>query len=341
MKLTGIILSFWSSLVSRGLAKYTHLAVVISGTISSNSDSCTNGHSIPNHFPINILLKRTAASKQKSLSFAENSANTPIILEHVLLEAPELVRTLISATAPVVTSEQHSSLQYSIFVGTSALRSLPEDDRIMVHACKSLKNKNLAGAVLLLLRGYADAAHEVILGVDTESVAEAEYAATHPGQTTWTEDHPLNDAADMLHSLLHRLEGGNIGEGGHTGFANSMYWAAGGLKKLPQPIDHPIRAALVTLALKYTPLCVEEGVVSKCGTSDEIVSYKILADRNREVTIHGSGQWDCFRFIELCQDFNEERIDRNNALHEEVVFLQRMEILLLLQWGIMGEILVR
>eukprot|EP00816_Leptocylindrus_hargravesii_P006664 CAMPEP_0196809106 /NCGR_PEP_ID=MMETSP1362-20130617/9078_1 /TAXON_ID=163516 /ORGANISM="Leptocylindrus danicus, Strain CCMP1856" /LENGTH=304 /DNA_ID=CAMNT_0042183685 /DNA_START=142 /DNA_END=1056 /DNA_ORIENTATION=- len=302
------------------------------GGANSDGSNCTSNIC---NFPINISLNSTTTT------YADRLADTPRILERVIQEAPELVRTLISAT-PAAASKcrQHISLQYSIFAGTSALRSVPDDDKIMVQACKSITQQNLAGAVLLLLRGYADAAHEVILGVDVESISEAEYAATHPGQTTWAKDHPQSDAADMFHSVLHRLEGDHVGEGGHTGFANSMYWASGGLKKLPHPADHPIRASLVSLAHKYAPLCVEKGVIVGCGANEEVVRYSIGADGDREVTIHGSGKWDCFRFIELCENINEKLQNDNSALYKELVFLQQMELLLLLQWGLMGEVRV-
>eukprot|EP00814_Leptocylindrus_danicus_P022340 CAMPEP_0116030548 /NCGR_PEP_ID=MMETSP0321-20121206/16926_1 /TAXON_ID=163516 /ORGANISM="Leptocylindrus danicus var. danicus, Strain B650" /LENGTH=120 /DNA_ID=CAMNT_0003505387 /DNA_START=545 /DNA_END=907 /DNA_ORIENTATION=- len=117
-----------------------------------------------------------------------------------------------------------------------------------------------------------------------------------------------------------------------------MYWAAGGLKKLPHPADHPIRAALVSLAHQYTPLCVGKGVIVGCGENGEVARYLIGADGDREVAIHGSGKWDCFRFIELCENINEKVQDDSNGLYNELVFLQQMELLLLLQWGLMGEV---
>ena len=119
-------------------------------------------------------------------------------------------------------------LQYSIFRGTSALRHLSTEDEAVV-------NPNAFGstacAALLLLRGHPDAAHEVLLGVTKTNLEEAEYAATHPG-SGWAEAHPLSDSADMLHAILHRLEGPAVGEGNHTGYVNAKYWLAGGGKRV-------------------------------------------------------------------------------------------------------------
>jgi hypothetical protein len=36
-------------------------------------------------------------------------------------------------------------------------------------------------AIFLLVSGYGDAAHEVVLGVTVDNMDDGEYAATHPG----------------------------------------------------------------------------------------------------------------------------------------------------------------
>lgn len=99
------------------------------------------------------------------------------------------------------------SLNYSIFGGRSALRDLPDTERHLIDLKLLYGDTCLADelaahracAVLLLLRGYTDAAHDVILGVTADNLDEAEYAATHRGQTNWTREHPLTDSADLIH----------------------------------------------------------------------------------------------------------------------------------------------
>jgi hypothetical protein len=86
-----------------------------------------------------------------------------------------------------------------------------------------------------------DKAHGIILGVNETNNVEAEFAATNRGKTSWSEDHPLNTDQDMLHSIIHRLEGGVIGEGGYTGYDNSKYWLFGGDKKYIYIDNHIVR----------------------------------------------------------------------------------------------------
>ena len=95
---------------------------------------------------------------------------------------------------------------YSIFDGTSALRSFLADDddendldvfRPSSFGMYGLRNPPAfyrTAAALLLSRGNLEAAHEVILGVTPHNLDEAEFAATHRGQTDWAERHPLTDS---------------------------------------------------------------------------------------------------------------------------------------------------
>ena len=92
----------------------------------------------------------------------------------------------------------------------------------------STRTKKALWALELTGQGYLDAAHDVILGVTTwEDLDLAEYAATHSGLTNWSQTHPLSDVDDVIHSMIHRLEGSAVGEGGYTGYQNAKYWLAG------------------------------------------------------------------------------------------------------------------
>jgi len=161
-------------------------------------------------------------------------------------------------------------LTYGIFRGQSSLRRVrnylaaeraePEDNgtrdviREILLSVNGESKTLLSLAMLLLLSEVegrtgkeegdggnicGDVAHEVLLGVNLDNVEEAEYAATHPGETNWSKQHPLSDVDDMAHSLIHRLEGNRRGEGNHTGYENAKYWIAGGPKlnpTIPPPI---------------------------------------------------------------------------------------------------------
>lgn len=78
----------------------------------------------------------------------------------------------------------------------------------------------LVAAIIFLLDNYPDISHELVLGVtfDNYTISQAEYAATHPGNNTWSKQRPtLSTSSDLLHSILHRLEGEQLGEGGYSG----------------------------------------------------------------------------------------------------------------------------
>lgn len=226
------------------------------------------------------------------------------------------------------------SMQYSIFRGRSAVRDLVESDQYLVDPKELFGDtRNFcplaayrACAVLLLLRGHVDAAHDVVLGVTLDNLNEAEYAATHRGQTNWTQEHPLTDSADMIHAALHRLEGSAIGEGDYKGYENAKYWLAGGPKALNLPAKHRVRTRLARIARQQTPCCVERGVVAgKDGTK-----HTIIADGGKTRTICVlPGEWDGCVFIDLCEERERGKLTEEES--KEITILQRAELILLLR----------
>jgi hypothetical protein len=244
-----------------------------------------------------------------------------------------------SSTTTSTTSQQRSAsnstaksrpLDYSIFRGQgSALRNLPLQQRQWIERF----DKSVAALVLLVLHGslsesseasscslLLDSAHEVVLGVRPNNIRDAEFAATHPGQTSWMQEHPLSDLDDWIHSIIHRREGDAIGEGNHTGWENAKYWAAGGPKQLysnrsttdndtenNNTEHHVIAQKLARVARQRAPLCVEAGVV----TTRPITQHLILAGNNgqdddgdnnnkkQQIVAIPANCWDPFCFINL------------------------------------------
>ena len=238
-------------------------------------------------------------------------------------------------------------MAYSIFNGTSALRTLAEDDRNVlrpasfgVYGVRECHSPALhrAAAALLVSRGRLEAAHEVVLGVTPQNVEEAEYAATHRGQTDWAATHPLTDTADLIHALVHRLEGPAVGEGNHTGYANAKYWILGGPKELVGPASHPIRDALRRRALQHAPNIANRGIIAGEGKDGRGPIHQIIAgggEKTRDVRIP-PGEWDDVAFIDICKLRSEDRGDGDlDQLSEEecreIETLQEAELLLLIQ----------
>jgi len=225
------------------------------------------------------------------------------------------------------------TMQYSIFRGRSAVREIPESDKHLVNpdtlfddatTCPLAAHR--ACAVLLLLRGHVDASHDVILGVTQDNLEEAEYAATHRGETNWTQEHPLTDSADFIHAALHRLEGSAVGEGEYTGYENAKYWLAGGPKALEVPAKHSSRTELVRIARQHAPCCVKAGVIAGENGAEHI----IIADgsKTRKVCVP-AGEWDGFVFVDLCKKREYGELSKEEA--NEVAILQRAELILLLR----------
>ena len=240
-------------------------------------------------------------------------------------------------------------MAYSIFNGTSALRTLAEDDRHVlrpasfgVYGVRECHSPALhrAAAALLVSRGRLEAAHEVVLGVTPQNVEEAEYAATHRGQTDWAATHPLTDTADWIHALVHRLEGPAVGEGNHIGYANAKYWILGGPKELVGPASHPIRDALRQRVLQHAPnIAKHRGIIAGEGKDGWGPIHQIIApfggEKMREVRIP-PGEWDDVAFIDICKLRLENRDDGDlDQLSEEecreIETLQEAELLLLIQ----------
>lgn len=207
-------------------------------------------------------------------------------------------------------------LDYGIFQrGRSALRDLPD------AATLDPDQSKVVNAVLLLLQGHGDAAHEVILGVTRENLPQAEYAATHRGQTNWTNEHPLSAEDDMIHSIIHRCEGRRRGEGNWTGWDNARYWAAGGPKRYTTLPMHNVTSALATWARQHAPQCVKRGVVVASGRD---CVYEIVADDRRSILVEANA-WDPFCFIDLLED-------KDASLADELALLQQRELQLLLEY---------
>lgn len=221
-------------------------------------------------------------------------------------------------------SDNNNKLDYSIFDGRSCIRSLPSDLKQKLFTTPPTLTK-AATAIILLLSGYIDASHEVVLGVTPTNVDDAEYAATHRGQTTWTTDHPFTDVDDLVHSLIHRKEGHAIGEGGYSGYDNAKYWAAGGPKLCERSLttNHPVYQSLASFAKQRAPMCVDAGVVT---TAD--VSHKIIQGGGKERTVTVPKDcWDPFCFIDLCRHYGHD----NALLNAEIRMLEEREIDLILE----------
>ena len=221
-------------------------------------------------------------------------------------------------------------------------------------------NAFVALLLLLFLRhnaGGSDVAHEVVLGVNLKNIDQAEYAARHRGQSgvvPWMHTHPLSDSDDAVHSILHRVcEGWHPGEGGHSGWDNAKYWAAGGPKRQYDPHlfddndcekwprQHPVRAALAQAALEHAPCAVAAGVVvNEIDEPTYYRSHRIIqgGGEYREVCVPNSW-WDPFCFIDLIaqqqQQQKQEQLTiptKNTNLSEELDWLQQLEFALLLRY---------
>lgn len=233
-------------------------------------------------------------------------------------------------------------MEYSIFQGVSSIRDISDSDKHLVDPdvlfgsiasstdadCprEAADAQRCACATLLLLRGYLDAAHDVILGITLDNVEEGEYAASHRGETNWMQEHPLSDSADLIHAAIHRLEGSAVGEGDHMGYENSKYWLVGGPKALERPAMHSVRTDLARMARECAPCCVTQGVIA----GENGAKHSIIAGGGKMRTVHvPAGQWDGFVFVDLCE--RRECGVLSQELIDEVTMLQRAELVLLLR----------
>ena len=198
-------------------------------------------------------------------------------------------------------------LEYSIYAGHSALRKVPS---------RFAGSKTFI-ALQHLLQKETDVSHEVLLGVDWTNLDEAEYAATHRGQTNWTQEHAFSDEDDLVHSIIHRLEGDLEGEGGYVGWDNAKYWAAGGPKCFQSLGGHPVHEALCRLCRDLAPT-LEHLLIAKKKRKHEIIA----GGGKRRILWVERGCFDPISFIALC---------RHSEWTEELRSMQIAEILLLIR----------
>jgi hypothetical protein len=153
-----------------------------------------------------------------------------------------------------------------------------------------------------------DAAHEVILGVSWDNMDDAEeYSVRRKQQnrsTTqrrWIDRHPLDETDDFVHSIIHRLEGGHNGEGGHTGYDNAKYWISGGPKHHPTvpTHDHPVYQTLCEL---YRSLMKRNNVTTLLPSfvhDDGEVKYEIVAGGGtKRIVLVQPNCWDGIAVID-------------------------------------------
>jgi hypothetical protein len=244
----------------------------------------------------------------------------------------------------------NQSLNYTIFSGRSALRDLPPPPPPLLDEWReerwnpppAVKTNSTTSfkaiwALELLTAGHLDAAHEVLLGVTFDELEAAEYAATHRGQTTWNQDHPLDETDDFLHSMIHRLEGPQTGEGGYTGHENAKYWFAGGpkaLSSLPSSSsEHPVYRALSEYASQVHPNLVRRPSSTSSILPTLIpaadVSHEIIAGggRNRTVQVR-AGSWDGIDLVDYWDHVSSTSPNSNPSLELQLFDLHCAEILL-------------
>jgi hypothetical protein len=222
-----------------------------------------------------------------------------------------VVEPLSRQAIELFSSDTPLALEYSIFSGISALPKLP----LVYTGSKAFI------ALQLLIERKIDAAHEVVLGVDWNNFKEAEYAATNRGQANWTQDHPFSDEDDMVHSIIHRLEGDLKGEGGFTGWDNAKYWAAGGPKMHKCVGNHPVHQALRRLCGKLAPTLEHLLVASKKR------QHEIIAGGGKLRTLWvEEGCFDPISFIALCQ-YTDWTDELKNIQVAETLLLIRLELL--------------
>lgn len=245
--------------------------------------------------------------------------NIPIASKSILEQALD--------DAMILSRKTSLQMDYGLFRGVSTLRSLSTEDQKLLdpshYGIESLQTVQQKAsfyrmvALLLLLRENLGAAHEILLGVTVSELKVAEHAATHPGQTPWAENHPASseDTSDWIHSVIHRYEGANTGEGNHTGYFNAMYWAKGGPKKLKEPAKLLLREILATMVSKKAPILCKS------------VLRSVQTDIDGDDTTNKLA-WDDLAFIQQCRLYHEGKLSKQESL--EVEELQRMELCALL-----------
>lgn len=232
-------------------------------------------------------------------------------------------------------------LHYNITkMGKSTLRNLTDDEisYLRISNSSGSTNNSILAPLMMLIHAdvdeYAlDKAHEIILGVNETNIIEAEFAAINRGKTSWSEDHPLNADQDMLHSIIHRLEGGSIGEGGYKGYENAKYWLFGGSKMMESVEDHVVRAWLRNYVLRRDYL-QEMGLV----VANERRCYEIIAGGGRRRTVFvEQGEFDYVRYYDMCEMRQEGHHKSLKKWKDEwsacIIELQLVEIDLLFKYA--------
>ena len=266
-------------------------------------------------------------SRQLSLSSAES----------------RIVKDVPAQWGKLTSSKPSLTMEYTLFDGTSILRS-PVTAQIMKKTPKNW-NKTLRAIFallycnndrdnnnndddkdntpsLLLLPSSLDVCHEILNGVTAETVSEAEYAATHRYQTDWGARHPFSDEDDLVHSLVHRLEGNAVGEGDYTGWQSAKYWVAGGPKQHHTLGNHPVHQAL-------TQLCPASCQAQLVTNDNNERRHEIIAGggKTRFVSIEAHS-WDPIAFINLCRDYPSH-------LRQEIDQLCLWELQLLIRYELL------
>lgn len=202
-------------------------------------------------------------------------------------------------------------MNYSIFQGYSAVRLLPDVWKSRFQASKrrygTNKTRKTIWALELIGQGYLDAAHEVIMGVTKwDDLDKAEHVAIYEGQKNWSQKNYISDIDDVIHSIIHRLEGNAIGEGGYTGYQNAKYLITGGPKQsrsvLPSIADGNEVALVYEVLTEYLKQMYPELVESLITSSDEL-HYEIIVEggRCRNVTVPPYS-WNGLALIDLWTD---------------------------------------
>lgn len=222
--------------------------------------------------------------------------------------------------------------------GSSTLRNLTDTENQIIEKFNNadISASNMLVPLLILLNGEIsaiDKCHEMILGVNTTNIVDAEFAATHP-PTSWSKDHPLDSDQDILHAFLHRIEGKFVGEGGYRGYENAMYWLAGGSKKLDSLTSHYIFDELKRYIENKDSLFGKLNLIA-----EDVRKYEIISGggKTRVISVL-TNTFDAFRYVTLCErryaaDESNSQLKLTENEKDLVDDLQRKEIEIMLEYS--------
>jgi hypothetical protein len=226
----------------------------------------------------------------------------------------------------------NQKLNYSIFGRhRSSLRDIPKSivtgnqNSLMALYLLQEQIYNITQQNLPLL----DGAHEIILGISWNNIEDAECYAKkrHMNNTSykWIDRYPLDTTDDFIHSIIHRIEGNNIGEGSYSGYQNAKYWFSGGPKQhtvIPTH-DHPVYQSLCEIYLQIRNATTEKeddiiAILPSSFVHDDIVEYEIIAGggATRIVKVQPNS-WDGIGVINAWQCISEvtSSTSKNKVLH--------------------------